>query len=1557
MMNLIRLLAILLLCTIFCPLYAEDSQTKRTIHVEQAGTLPNLISESEKYIIEELTLTGELNGTDFRLLRDMAGSNYLGEITEGKLTTLDLTGVKVVAGGEKYLDTNSIKGNGVIIHSSSTGWHYNILQDNEFPQYVFYACYLKIINLPNSITNICEYALGNCRSLSSIAIPNSVTSIGNYVFRGCTGLTSIDIPNSVINIGDYAFYGCNGLTSITIPCSVTSIGSQAFSYCGGLASISISNSVTSIGSNVFQSCSNLTSITVASDNQVYDSRDNCNSIIETKSNTLIWGCKNTVVPNSVTNIGDGAFYACIGLMSITIPNSVTSIGNQAFSGCVGLTSITIPNSVTSIGDYAFYYCRTLTSVKSKIRNPYKLGANVFREIPTDAELTVPYGTKSRYMSTDGWNVFTKLKEEAQQSYDLHISASGNGMVGYKGEMLRNQSHSTTVVEGTSILLSILPDEGYRIESVKMNNYEKKNLVYDNQFVINDLGDNKNIEVTFGNSSYKRTIHVEQAGTLPNLISESEKYTIEELTLSGELNGTDFRLLRDMAGCNSLGERTEGKLTTLDLTGVKVVAGGEKYLDTNSIKGNGVIIHSSSTGWHYNILQNNEFPQYVFYACYLKIINLPNSVTSIESAAFEYCALTNITIPNSVTSIDNSAFFWCNDLTSITVASDNQIYDSRDNCNAIIETKSNTLIVGCKNSIIPNSVICIGNNSFKCCRDLTSITLPNSIISIGDNAFQYCSSLIAVISEIKKPFLIADNVFSYYPRETLIVPSGCKSAYKSTNYWSKFGQIIEKTEIITKRTIHVEHAGTLPNLIQEDEKYRIEELTLTGELNGTDFRLIRDMAGNNYLGEITPGILSVLDLTDVKIVAGGEKYLDTDRIKRTDFESGGKFHFNITTNDIIPKSVFHSCSIKSICIPSSVTSIEESAYFVCRELTNITIPNSVTSIGGYAFQNCQSLKSVKSKIRNPFKIGANVFSGLPTDAELTITNGTKSRYEATEGWNVFSKITEEELADGVVFVGKIADNKELDFLIISNNGKTCQVGDGIDCAITNWAEEKIVIPDVVNGYTVKAIGSNAFQNCSTLKSVTIPNTVASIGDGAFAGCSGLASVISKIENPFAINENVFPQEAYSATLYVPLGTKEKYLATTGWKKFKEIIEIATKNGVVFTDDVNGVTVSFKVTDVDNLKCQFGSGEESAISQSVTSFSIPSETKGLTVAGIADNAIANCASLLSVTFPETIETVGSNVLTGCTNLASIKWNAERAVPDALTSGVNNPNLLLYVKDKSYAPAAVKNVVANGTADEIVLKETDGGNNFYCPEAFTAKRISFVHNYSMESGYKECRGWETIVLPFDVTSIMSETGSYVVPRSAWSNEDSQHKPFFLYEWTTAGWQPATAIKANIPYIICMPNNENYDPIYQLKGDFEFTGTNVQVFSTDEIGTVVYRNKRFVPNYLNKEASQSMLPLNVNNLWDKNTKADYTEGSAFLRGLRAVRPFEAYMMMEEGMAAPMAIPVFGDGMPTGIDATLVNSEGVNSEKWYSLDGRKLQGKPTSKGVYILNGRKVVVK
>ena len=187
----------------------------------------------------------------------------------------------------------------------------------------------------------------------------SVTSIDNYAFYYCSSLTSVEIPNSVTSIGNYAFSYCSSLISVEIPNSVTSIGDRAFESCLSLTSVEVPNSVTSIGDGAFAYCSSLTSIVVAPNNPKYDSRDNCNAIIESESNTLIAGCPNTTIPNSVTSIGDLAFSGRTSLTSVEIPNSVTSIGYGAFWNCSSLTSVEIPNSVTSIGEWAFFYCSSL----------------------------------------------------------------------------------------------------------------------------------------------------------------------------------------------------------------------------------------------------------------------------------------------------------------------------------------------------------------------------------------------------------------------------------------------------------------------------------------------------------------------------------------------------------------------------------------------------------------------------------------------------------------------------------------------------------------------------------------------------------------------------------------------------------------------------------------------------------------------------------------------------------------------------------------------------------------------------------------------------------------------------------------------------------------------------------------------------------------------------------------------------------------------------------------------------------------------------------------------
>ena len=213
-------------------------------------------------------------------------------------------------------------------------------------------CSLTSLVIPDSVTNIGDYAFSDCRSLTDIVIPDGVTSIGDYAFSGCRSLSSVVIPDSVTSIGDWAFNGCKSLADIVIPSSVTSIGDYAFEGCSALTSIVIPNGVTSIGDCAFANCSSLTDIVIP-DGVTGIGKfafDGCSSL------------SSLVIPDSVSCIGGSAFKNCSSLSSLVIPDSVTSIGNYAFAYCKSLTDIVIPNSVTSIGDNAFRHCSSLSSL-------------------------------------------------------------------------------------------------------------------------------------------------------------------------------------------------------------------------------------------------------------------------------------------------------------------------------------------------------------------------------------------------------------------------------------------------------------------------------------------------------------------------------------------------------------------------------------------------------------------------------------------------------------------------------------------------------------------------------------------------------------------------------------------------------------------------------------------------------------------------------------------------------------------------------------------------------------------------------------------------------------------------------------------------------------------------------------------------------------------------------------------------------------------------------------------------------------------------------------------
>ena len=316
----------------------DDLITKQiTIKLDEAGTLPDRIGSSRKYQITNLKLVGEINGTDLRMIREMAGRDYWGYVTEGNLSVLDLSEAKIVEGGDYYYD-----------------YYYEYYTSNDkIGDYAFYNCSrLTSLNLPDGITEIGYSTFRGCTGLTSLNLPASITTIGESAFYGCSGLTSLTLPSSIITIGDYAFCGCSGLTSLNLPAGITEIGESAFWCCSRLTSLTLPDGITTIGSSAFYGCSGLTSLNLpASITTIgYDAFRGCS------------GLTSLNLPDGITEIGRSAFQGCSGLTSLNLPASITEIGFEAFSGCSGLTSLNLPASITAIGIYAFSGCSGLTSL-------------------------------------------------------------------------------------------------------------------------------------------------------------------------------------------------------------------------------------------------------------------------------------------------------------------------------------------------------------------------------------------------------------------------------------------------------------------------------------------------------------------------------------------------------------------------------------------------------------------------------------------------------------------------------------------------------------------------------------------------------------------------------------------------------------------------------------------------------------------------------------------------------------------------------------------------------------------------------------------------------------------------------------------------------------------------------------------------------------------------------------------------------------------------------------------------------------------------------------------
>ncbi len=497
---------------------------------------------------------------------------------------------------------------------------------------------IKDLIIPEGVETICGGAFHGCTALTSVIFPSSLKYIQHYAFGDCTGLSSIDIPENVESVGSIteepvnyyygegAFSGCTNIKSLRINAKDCS------EFCFGLSnleSIIIGKNVENISESIyFQGTRNIQYIEVEAGNTTYDVRENCSAVIETSSNTLIAGYKSTVIPTSVTAIGNGAFSNCLELTSITIPNSVTAIGDRAFKGCVDLSSLEIPNSIKTIGSEAFYGCSGLSTVN--IGNGIENIANdAFSECTNIETITINAKEISDWFSYSRTSISEIVLGDS-------VEKIGSGAFSnYKG--------LTSIDFGNNV--DTIDNEAFYgctgLTSVNIPNS------------VTSIGD-----YVFGGCIGLTSI------TIPNSVTRIGNGVFSRCSnLNSVIIPTSITSIGDYAfdRCTGLTSITiPPSITKLGLGAFQSCTNLNAVHITDISAWCNIVFNSNPLSFvHHLYLDEQEITDLV----------IPSTVSSINSIAFEGCtSLTSVIIEEGVTDIGEKAFSDCTGLTSISIPS-------------------------------------------------------------------------------------------------------------------------------------------------------------------------------------------------------------------------------------------------------------------------------------------------------------------------------------------------------------------------------------------------------------------------------------------------------------------------------------------------------------------------------------------------------------------------------------------------------------------------------------------------------------------------------------------------------------------------------------------------------------------------------------------------------------------------------------------------------------------------------------------------------------------------
>ena len=1085
-----------------------------------------------------------------------------------------------------------------------------------------------------------------------------------------------------------------------------------------------------------------------------------------------------------------------------------------------------------------------------------------------------------------------------------------------------------------------------------------------------------------------TIKVTQAGTLYSLVGNKLK-TMTELIVTGPLNGDDIACIRDMEA-----------LEILNMKGASIVSGGGPYygqLTTqNNIVGDKMFFglsqlkkiifpanvttigedSDSGGGPDYNYgsyavarcinLEEVEFPTALekigakaFERCIrLKKVALPEGVEYLCSYAFMNCdALTSVSIPSTLSyssSSSNGYTFWgCDNLTEVSLAEGitELNFGMFQRCKSLISIK------------LPQSLTKI-NNAFVDCSGLTSINIPNKVTSTGD--FSGCSSLTTVV--IPEGVTSIGSFANCTNLTSITLPSTLTSFGSFSNCTSL--ESIELPDAITELPDY-------PYAFQGCTK--LKSIKLPQKLNIIN--------GHAFEGCSS---LATIELPNRVTTLGAYAFLNCTALTSIDLPRG------IYS---IEEKTFSGCTaLKSVSFPKDLQSIKKYAFDECSSLETVEIPRNVLAIEYNAFANCGIKHLVLGE--GISKINDNVFNNC---AQLSTIQFPSTMVHISGFSN--TGLTEINFPGSVQKIGTNAFSncKNLTKIDLSK----CAALDSIynQAFLECKSLETVILPQGLKG-----LGKSAFEECNKLKYLTLSSTLDTIHTRTFYNCDSLRTVIIP-EGVKRINASAFYSCDSLTTLTLPSTLEDlgaDVFAEAGLTKVTIPEGITTLPAGAFREcrKLESVILPSTLTKIEARENGWDSGAfYNCISLKTINFpqaltSIPSYTfygnslESIELPGvteIANYAFQGCSKLEHVIFSSKLTTIGANAFNGCafTSLelpASLKtigeqafynynvqrintviWNSSSEIPRNVFSSIT---YLFVPNGITGSNVGADNIIRNGLTDSFEAKTEskyiDNRTIFYyeIPKAFKAKKAVYSRRFTQTSGIGTARGWETIVLPFDVnkftyTGYNSDSGENIAlaPFGSEALQTEGTRPFWLYEMTTEGPQRATTLKAHTPYLICMPNNGKYPNSSNIYGNVNFIGedeTNGVLISETEgkLTTAQGQEYNLVPTYETVPKSESVYALNIGSWYD-----EHQEGSVFIKNYQDVNPFYAYAIPTSTASAAKAPKYFsiGGGGATGIEEQLLMTP-EQLTRVYSTDGIIYIhcSKAQIISIYDVNGRTV---